>query len=470
MEFREFDRTDQHCFAPYFEAQKLHIADFSRAFLFMWQKALKPKYAIVENCLVLKEMYAGKCYFHYPLSRTGDREEETRAIAALEDLCRDRGERLHFTNVPKSRIADMVCRYGTNVLVSNRRKWRDYLYRAEDFKEYAGSGYAGQRNHVRKFKKLYPDWRFFEASPSDMGAVEEFLHRYEAVQRSKENRIAEEEMDEVYALLPHLEGLGLKAGILTAGGEIVGFSAGELCGDMMVIHIEKALRGYEGAYPTLAQEFARAFAGDAKYVNRMDDAGDLGLRKSKLQYRPAEIVDKYNVTPRRPIDLLSSLPVVKSERLVLRAVEDGDVLRYAALAGDVVRNRYWGYDWRADHTSPAPEVFLKDAREDFAGRREVPLGIYLGQELAGEAVVHRFGYRGEAEIGVRLFEEYEGQGIAAEAVRAYTDHAFSNWDLGRMEAKCFRENERSHRMLLSAGMRECGADGTYFYFFRTPEM
>ncbi len=470
MEFQRVDKLEQGALAPYLAAQKLHMGDFSRGFLFMWNDALKPDYAFFENCLVLREYYAGKCFYHFPISLTHDREEELAAISALERECRDREVRLHFTNVPRDRIADMVPRYA-EALVTNNRRWRDYLYLASDFCEYPGKSHAGQRNHVRKFEKLYPDWRFSEASPSDMGGVCEFLKEYEGIQRAKGGYLAEEEMDEVYAILPHLKELAIFAGILTVGGKVVGFSAGERCGDMVVVHIEKALRGYEGIYPFLAQQFARTFAGDARYLNRMDDAGDLGLRKSKLQYLPVELVQKYNVTPKRAIDLVGKLPVIEGERLTLAPVEREHMAEYARLAGDDVRNRYWGYDWREDHARrPSAAGFLRIAKESFRCRMEMPLGIFFEGKLCGEAVLHRFGYDASAEVGVRLLPEFEGRGIAREAVKMYTEYAFSKLNIERMEAKCFRENERSHRMLLAAGMRPTGSDDIYHYFLRTPEM
>ena len=100
----------------------------------------------------------------------------------------------------------------------------------------------------------------------------------------------------------------------------------------------------------------------------------------------------------------------------------------------------------------------------------MPLGIYCGETLIGEVVLHRFGYRAEAEVGVRLLPAFEGMGYACEAVRAYTDYAFRKLNVERMEAKCYMENTRSRAMLVRAGMREVGRDETYFRFLRTPEM
>lgn len=473
MEFKPLDRMHQETLAPYFAAQRLHLADFSLGYQFMWYDALKPEYAVVAGCLVLREYFSGNCYYHFPLSLRGDPAEEDAALSEIEAFCRNAGVRLHFTNIPRDRLTFVLARYG-EANVSNSRRWRDYLYAADDFRNYPGKKYAGQRNHAAKFRRLYPDYTFTPLAAETGEDVDVFLREYAAGQCAKGTLLARREMQEVYEILPRLGALGLFGGALRAEGRVVGLSVGERCGDMVVVHIEKALRDHEGAYPVLAQEFARMFAGDARYMNRMDDAGDMGLRKSKLQYHPLEVVDKFTVIPKRAIDRVSALPEVRTPRLVLRPVADADAAAYARLASDPVRNRYWGYDWRADlpagAQTPGDVWFLAGAREDFRHRREMPLGIYAEGRLIGEAVLHNFGYRAEAEIGVRLFADCEGQGYAREAVEALTGYAFARLDLERVEAKCYRENARSRAMLSAAGMRPCGEDGTFYYFVRTPAM
>ncbi len=470
LEFQK-SKKEQPEFAPYFAAQRLHISDFSLGFQFMWHDALSPEFAYAGGCLILREFYAGRHYFHYPLSISGSEAEESAALDEIERDCRDRHTRLHFTNVPKSRLPLMLGRYGADCLVTNVRRWRDYLYRAEDFTEYRGKARAGQRNHVNKFLKTYNGWQFRPYEPSDEAALLAFLEEY-GKEQSEKGYLAREELSETVELVKRLDQFGLCAGVLFAEGKIVGFSVGERCGDMTVIHIEKANRSFEGAYPMLAQQFARAFCGDGvRFINRMDDAGDPGLRKSKLQYLPCEIVDKFNILPRRAIDGISRLPEIATPRLRLSRVKDADAAEYARLARDVVRNRYWGYDWRTDcDGEPEDEYFLRSAREDFKRKDEMPLGIYAEGRLAGEAVLHRFGYRGEVELGVRLLPEAEGKGYASEAMAALAEYAFMKLGLECAEAKCFRGNKKSAAMLLRAGFRPCGEDETYFYFRKTPEM
>ena len=85
----------------------------------------------------------------------------------------------------------------------------------------------------------------------------------------------------------------LTGGILRVNGEVVAFTIGEpICEDTFVVHIEKAFSDIQGAYPMINQQFVEHECMDYKYINREDDTGAEGLRKAKLSYRPAFLVEK----------------------------------------------------------------------------------------------------------------------------------------------------------------------------------
>ena len=60
-------------------------------------------------------------------------------------------------------------------------------------------------------------------------------------------------------------------------------------------------------------------------------------------------------------------------------------------------------------------------------------------------------HRHTAEIGYWLGAEFWGRGIVTEAVRAFTDWAFANFDLRRIYAGVFARNAASARVLEKAG-------------------
>ncbi|MEG2597830.1 MAG: phosphatidylglycerol lysyltransferase domain-containing protein, partial [Oscillospiraceae bacterium] len=88
--------------------------------------------------------------------------------------------------------------------------------------------------------------------------------------------------------------LGFRGGILRQNGAIVSYTIGEPIGnDTFAIHFEKAFSTIQGAYPVINQLFVQAEAMDFRYINREEDAGSEGLRKAKLSYYPAFLLEKY---------------------------------------------------------------------------------------------------------------------------------------------------------------------------------
>ncbi len=468
IEFRLLEENELKNLIDYFKTTWIKISDYSLAFKLMWQSYYELEYAIVNDCLVFKEEYEGKIYFHYPMSKSADEIAELGAIRALESYAIHCHFKLNFTNVPKERLALVVERYGLNVRVKNIRKWRDYLYNAEDFKNYAGKVFSGQRNHVNKFKKLYPNHCYLSGAEVGNQKMIEFLGEFKERALSKGSQIAEEEFIGTTKLLEHVQDYNFLVGAIELEGRIIAMSIGEVCGNQLIVHIEKALVGYEGVYPTMAQYFAKSFAnGKVVYINRQDDAGDRGLRKSKLQYNPCCIVDKFDVFPERVIDSMESIPTIYCPRLILGEITSKHLSSLFALEMERERNRLWGYDWTSDIKNPTPEYFLDSLQSDFKERDEVPIGIFLEDELIGEVVYHNFDYVNCCEVGVRLMPSFEGKGYAKEAVSCAIDYALYNLDMDCVYAKCFIENERSLALLKACGMVLLGKDEEYFYFKKT---
>lgn len=100
---------------------------------------------------------------------------------------------------------------------------------------------------------------------------------------------------------------------------------------------------------------------------------------------------------------------------------------------------------------------LEDAekwiRESFNEQKGTRCAVEIDRSAAGgiglvfQDDVHRL----SAEIGYWLGEEFWGRGIMTEALKAYTDYAFANFDLCRIWASVFEWNIASMRILEKAG-------------------
>ena len=248
-------------------------------------------------------------------------------------------------------------------------------------------------------------------------------------------------------------------------GRLISIAMAERCGETLHVHIEKALYGYEGVYPATVQEFARCYAVDGvRYLNREDDAGDRGLRTSKLQYLPCKLAEKFCFDVKNEVEDLDEIPTLKTERLTLSAFTDKDREAYNALCLDDERNKWWGYDYRTDWKGEdLDSYFLDVVREDFAKKRAINFAIRLDGKCIGEVLLYRFDGKGGAEEGCRIAPEYGGQGYGVEAFRAVAEWGLYQRHLGHVVAKCFKENDASYKMLSSC-MRKKGEDEKFFYF------
>ena len=88
--------------------------------------------------------------------------------------------------------------------------------------------------------------------------------------------------------------------MLYANGAPVAFTVGSrITNECLCVHFEKALPGFEGAYPVINREYVRASRErypQLTLINREDDMGLDNLRAAKLSYRPVSLLRKFDVT------------------------------------------------------------------------------------------------------------------------------------------------------------------------------
>lgn len=461
LQFQELTAAQGDCLRRYYEACDYRLCEYSLGVKLMWRGHLHPSFAEEAGCLIVRNRIEGEYVFDFPI--VGEGGDLEGALCAIEAWCAETGTPLVLSVVPEDKLPLLALRY-PRFRVINERPWKDYLYRTEELAAFAGRRYSGQRNHINKFRKLYPDAAFRPLGKSDLPLITQFFRDYEAV-FTKASDSAKNELRCAEKMLRMTGSPHFLVGGMELDGRLLSVAMAERCGDTLQIHIEKALYGYEGVYPATVQAFAQEFAVDGvRWLNREDDAGDKGLRTSKLQYLPDHLGAKLRFDVLNELVNITEIPTLTTARLTLDALTDADKTAYAALCLDDDRNRWWGYDFRKDYDgTPYEDYFLAVAREDCARSRAVNFAVRLDGALIGEVVLYRFDSRGGAELGCRVSPGFAGHGYGTEAFAAVADWALYRLHLAHVVAKCYKENDASYRMLSSC-MHRAGEDETFFYF------
>lgn len=147
-----------------------------------------------------------------------------------------------------------------------------------------------------------------------------------------------------------------------------------------------------------------------------------------------------------------SIPVLETERLVLRAPRLGDVKAIAALAND---RRI------AENTARLPFPYRTADAEDFVTTANRGNETTFAITLRGGALIGACGLvqidRHPPELGYWLGVKYWDKGYATEAARALIDHAFSELDSDAIQAGARVTNPASRRVLEKCGFQWTGA-------------
>ena len=265
------------------------ICDSTAGTVLMWRRYFDTRIAFAGETAVLRASYRGRDVFTRPFG-----PDPAGAVGAIIDFARENSLPAEFGFLDEESAKHLAERFGA--AVTQDADGADFLYPAENFIAYAGKHLREKRNHLYQFRREYPDAVFEPISDANIHEVMSFFDSYCAENESDE-ALAATENDICREVLENRGSYGLLSLALRIDGVIRAFTAGEVAGDTLFVHIEKADRNTRGAYQAIASEFVKSVPG-ISFVNREDDSGDPGLRKSKMSYRPCALLGKYTAVIR----------------------------------------------------------------------------------------------------------------------------------------------------------------------------
>ena len=292
-EFKRPELEDKELISSYFAKAPGRSCERTFVNVYLWSRHYKVKFAVIEDALVFRDEGDGFA-FSYP---AGKDEAVKKALEALMEYCRERKCPFRLYNVTEEHFAQLCGWFPDRFQIRYDRDAADYVYETEKLATLAGKKLHGKRNHINKFKALYPDWSYESLNDDNVEECFQMALKWRNQNGCDDDAEKNAEMCVTLNSLRLYKELGLRGGVLKIGEKIAAFSVGEpLCSDTFVVHIEKAFPDIEGAYPMINQQFVLHECMDYTYVNREEDTGAEVLRKAKLSYRPVFMVEKGIVT------------------------------------------------------------------------------------------------------------------------------------------------------------------------------
>jgi RimJ/RimL family protein N-acetyltransferase len=141
--------------------------------------------------------------------------------------------------------------------------------------------------------------------------------------------------------------------------------------------------------------------------------------------------------------------ILTSKRLLIRPHKDGDEILLNRAISDSFELLHEWMDWAVHpQTLEESKNYVQYSQKCWSedNPKELPLLIFDRNEgnLIGAASYNAINWSvPTVEIGYWINSRYTGQGLITEAVELLTRHAFSAWDVKRVEIRCDTENSKS---------------------------
>lgn len=289
--FKDIGPGDKPVITAYTLESPRRNCDLSFSNLCSWRFLYHTRYAVIPGFLLLKFWVKGKPVYMMPVGN-GHLQQ---ALDMLMDDARREGGPLCLLGLCADTCEELEALMPGRFRFTADRDYADYVYLRTDLATLSGKKLQTKRNHVNRFRKACPGYVYRPITP---GRIRECMELEAEWCRhnncDQEEGTGHERRALTYAL-EHYGELGLDGGLLEVDGRTVAFTFGmPINKDTFGVHVEKADTRIDGAYAMINYEYANHIPAQYTYVNREEDLGIEGLRKAKLSYRPAFLLEKYS--------------------------------------------------------------------------------------------------------------------------------------------------------------------------------
>lgn len=289
IEFKKLDPAQKAAYDKYLMDCGQRGCEYNFSNLYLWGRQ---RSAFLGDNLVFFSQFNQRSIYLFPICRGNQKE----VIDAIIQDAHSRGIPCRLTSLTHDDCDLLEALYPDQFRFHHDRNSFDYLYNIEDLATLKGKKFQKKRNHLNKFRQLHPDYRLEPITDENTQMVVSLLERWYKI-RLEADPTADFHMEQaaIYRALRHRKELDMEGLVLMDGDEILAMTLGSfLSNNTFDVQFEKAID--EAAYIAMCSGFAAYLMEkypSLQFLNREDDLGIEGLRKSKLAYNPVLLLEKH---------------------------------------------------------------------------------------------------------------------------------------------------------------------------------
>lgn len=283
MDWTPLNLHHKHAIEDAFGRHPIRLSDYTFTNLWMWNDLRHYQVACIDGFLCIKFNDHGKRKYLYPIGNghhlniihhLADESKSDFCMRAIPEEASEELQSLPWHLTPEY-------------------EHFDYIYSYQDLLNLTGNRYQSKRNFIHQFESHY-QFEYQKITPELIPQIIEMEDQW-----IKEHSPASENLIQEHhgtlRVLNHLNQLNVLGGVLIIDDKIAAYTIAEYMScQMLVVHIEKALQIYKGAYPTINQQLLQHLCKVA-FVNREEDLGLINLATVKQSYHPVFLEKKYQL-------------------------------------------------------------------------------------------------------------------------------------------------------------------------------
>ena len=298
MDFRPIILDDKYNIKNLFAGKGYIISEYSFSYMMLWREVVKFEICDRDDALFIRAEYDNIRRYFLPVIKNGTMDECYKLLEEYADI-NDRNWRLVCAE--EINISEFSEKFKESYLFEEDINSFDYIYLPENLIKLSGKKYHAKRNHISKFNSLY-DYEFLPLTKDNFSECLGFDEKWKNSKPEEMGRGTKEELMALENAFRYFEQLGLFGAYIKIDGKMAGFTIGEINeNNIGVVHFEKCDQNYEGIYSAINRMFAEKHFSKVRYVNRQEDMGLYGLRKSKQSYHPVFMGKKYYMKRREAV-------------------------------------------------------------------------------------------------------------------------------------------------------------------------